>query len=161
MHGIYSKEQRQLQKEFDTERLAGVLLDKVLRRAFLPVDRKFIETRDFLLLSSVNGEGWPTVSFKAGPKGFVRITGDSALVFPLYDGNGMFVSAGNMAETAKMGLLFIEFERPRRLRVHGQARLSRDAALLGQWPGARLVAEVAVESIFTNCPRYIPRCGYG
>jgi hypothetical protein len=53
--------------------------------------------------------GRPTVSYKGGPSGLVRIDGPSDLVFPVYDGNGMFLSLGNIASTAQVGLLFIDF----------------------------------------------------
>ena len=67
----------------------------------------------------------------------------------------MFYSAGNLVERASVGLLFIDFLRPNRLRVQGAAAISRDPALLAAYPGAQLLVSVAVESVWVNCPRYI------
>ncbi len=77
---------------------------------------------------------------------------DNRLRFPCYDGNGMFLSLGNIRATAKVGLLFIDFETPKRLRVQGMARLKESSG-----PGTLAMIEVEPRSIFVNCPRYIHR----
>lgn len=108
-------------------------------------------------LATTDPSGRPTVSYKGGDAGFVRVTAQGALAFPWYDGNGMFYSAGNLAEAAKVGLLFIDFVTPDRLRVQGEARISRDAARVAACPGAQFLIDVDVESVWVNCPRYIHR----
>ena len=95
------------------------------------------------------------MSHKGGTPGFVRVLDANTLAFPSYDGNGMFLSMGNLAGNDKVGLLFIDFETPHRVRVHGRASVSRDDPLATTFPGAELVVRVAVTEIFVNCPRYI------
>src|SRR4051812_34522362 len=107
-----------------------------------------------LFLSTVDATGQPTVSYKGGAPGFVRIDGDD-LLLPCYDGNGMFLSMGNVAGEARVGLPFIDFETPPRLRVHGRARLKEVEA--GAIPGAAVVMRIRPMQIFVNCPRYIHR----
>jgi uncharacterized protein len=68
----------------------------------------------------------------------------------------MFLSAGNIDATAKVGLLFIDFETPRKLRVQGLARID-DGTRRETAPGAVLMVRVEPVSIFINCPRYIHR----
>jgi hypothetical protein len=67
----------------------------------------------------------------------------------------MFITLGNIAESERVGLLFIDFERPHRLRVHGAARLTKDEELLSFYPGADCLVHVTVAQIFINCGRYI------
>jgi hypothetical protein len=69
----------------------------------------------------------------------------------------MFYSMGNIAATAQVGLLFMNFETPARLRVQGRAELTDDPAVVGLWPGAQFGVRVAISALITNCPRYIPR----
>lgn len=89
--------------------------------------------------------------------GFVRVTGPSELAFPDYDGNGMFKSLGNVLVNPHVGLLFIAMhDKPKRLRVNGTAKVSRDDPLLQETVGAQLIVRVAAQAIFPNCPRYIP-----
>ena len=88
--------------------------------------------------------------------GFVRVAGPSELVFPDYDGNGMFKSLGNIAVNPNVALLFIDFERPRRLRINGTATISRDDPLIAHTVGAQMIVRVRPRAIFPNCPRYIP-----
>jgi uncharacterized protein YecE (DUF72 family) len=67
----------------------------------------------------VDGSGQPTCSYRGGDPGFVKVVEPGTIAFPSYDGNGMFLSMGNIRATAKVGLLFIDFETPHRLRVQG------------------------------------------
>ncbi len=125
----------------------------IIHSAFTEQDIAFIGERDFFFLSSVDPDGYPTVSYKGGAPGFVTVE-NGELVLPCYDGNGMFLSMGNIAADPKVGLLFMDLERPRRLRVHGLARLDESAAREA-FPGALLLVRVTPLRIFVNCPRYV------
>ena len=85
----------------------------------------------------------------------MRITGPSTIAFPSYDGNGMYYSMGNIMGSPQVGLLFIDFETPHRLRVQGAAEISFEHELLEEHPEAQFIVVVAVEAIWINCPRYI------
>jgi uncharacterized protein len=157
MSKFYGPAHRALQDEFDARRLADLMEGGVMHSAFAPHEIDFVQSRDMFFLASIDPFGRPTVSYKGGAAGFVRVTGPSSLVFPWYDGNGMFYSAGNIVDTGKVGLLFIDFLMPNRLRAQGKARILRDEALVSSYGGAQFVIGVEVESIWVNCPRYIHR----
>ena len=108
-------------------------------------------------LSTVDHKGRPTVSYKGGDPGFVKVVDATTLVFPSYDGNGMFLSMGNIAGDGRIGLLFIDFDTPHRVRVHADATVSADDPLLAEYPGADLIVRATVIDSFVNCPRYIHR----
>lgn len=157
MSKFYSEHHRELQDRFDSRRMAD-LMENGLAHAEVSEDEKgFIESRDMFFLSTIDPFGRPTVSYKGGPVGFVRVTSANRLIFPSYDGNGMHYSTGNIHATSRMGMLFIDFETPNRLRVHGFAKLSFDPALIETYPGAQYVVEVEIEEIWVNCARYIHR----
>jgi len=157
----YHDGMRRLQDRFDTRRLADRLDERLGRSAFSDDDSAFIASRTMFFLATADAEGQPDCSYKGGVAGFVRITGASELAFPSYDGNGMFRSLGNIVANAAVGLLFIDFESPRRLRVNGLASIADDDPLLAELPGAQLVVRVRAEKIFPNCPRYIHRTAAG
>jgi len=154
---MYHEHSRALQDRFDTRRLADRLAEKLQRTEFSYEDRAFIESRPMFFLATADAEGRPDCSYKGGLPGFVRVTGLAELAFPSYDGNGMFRSLGNAMANPHVGLLFLDFERPRRLRVNGTASVSTDDPLLGEFEGAQLMVRVRAEKIFPNCPRYIHR----
>jgi uncharacterized protein len=154
---LYHDGNRALQDAFDSRRIADRLEQVDLRTAFTTSDIAFIEAAFLFFLATADTEGRPDVSHKGGPPGFVRVTGPSELAFPDYDGNGMFKSLGNVTVNPHVGLLFIDFARPRRLRVNGTATVSRDDPLMATTPGAQLIVRVTAQAIFPNCPRYIPR----
>ena len=154
---FYGSEQRRLQDDFDTRRLADAHQLGIVDSTIDEERAAFIESRDFFFLSTVGADGFPTVSYKGGPVGVVHVLDDRTVAFPSYDGNGMFLSMGNVAATARIGMLFIDFETPQRLRLHATATVSADDPLLGRYPGAELLVRAHVENVFVNCARYIHR----
>jgi hypothetical protein len=80
---------------------------------------------------------------------------EKTLAFPSYDGNGMFLSLGNIQANNKIGMLLIDFETPHRVRIHGTAGIDKQDPLIGDFPGATLIVRVVITEIFVNCPRYI------
>ena len=155
---MYHEGNRRLQDAFASRPIADRLEERLMRAAFTADDKVFIESAIYFFLASADAEGRPDCSFKGGPPGFVRITGDSELAFPDYDGNGMFKSLGNITVNPNVGLLFIALHgRQARLRINGTARVSRDDPLMAEIVGAQLVVRVTARAIFPNCPRYIPR----
>ena len=121
------------------------------------IARAFIESRDMFFLSSIDHNGRPTVSYKGGDPGFVRVLDATTIAFPSYDGNGMFYSMGNIAGNPEIGCLFIDFERPFRLRLQGRAEVVKSGPLMGLFNEAELVVKVAVSDVWMNCPRYVHR----
>ncbi len=158
MNSLYGDAQRELQDTFQSRALADKLEQIIVHNELNEMEKAFIETQDMFFLSTVSDSGWPTVSYKGGAAGFVRVLDPKTIVFPSYDGNGMFLSTGNISATAKIGMLFIDFERPHRLRVQASAHISKDDGLLASYPGAQLVLRAGIEQVFVNCPRYIHRC---
>lgn len=153
---MYHEGNRRLQDQFESRPISD-RLESLARTAFTADDQAFIERMPYFFLATADAEGRPDCSFKGGTPGFVRVTGPSELVFPDYDGNGMFKSLGNILVNVEVGLLFIAMHgRPQRLRVNGTATLSREDPLLERTVGAQLMIRVAARVIFPNCPRYIP-----
>ena len=159
---LYHDGSRALQDQFDSRRLADHFERTITRDAFSDADKEFIETALFFFLATADAAGRPDCSFKGGTQGFVRITGPSELTFPDYDGNGMFKSLGNIRVNPSVGLLFIVMgDKPRRLRVNGEASITRDDPSMRDFAGAQLLVRVAARIIFPNCPRYIPALAGG
>lgn len=154
---MYHAGNRELQGRFGSTALADRLVEKTHRARFTDDDRAFIESATFFFLATADPEGRPDCSFKGGPAGFVRVAAPDRLVFPDYDGNGMFKSLGNIRANPFVGLLFIAMDAcPRRLRVNGRAEIDFDDPMAKELAGAQALVEVTAEHIFPNCPRYIP-----
>lgn len=152
---VYSSSSRALQEQFDTRRLADRLAEVKVHDRFTPEDRDFIERRDMFFLATVDADGQPTCSYKGGDPGFVTVVDETTLAFPNYDGNGMYLSTGNIAETRGVGILFIDFAAQRRMRVDGVARIVANDPLMKRYPEAQFIVQVDAKRIYPNCPRYI------
>ena len=150
----YHEGSRELQDRFDTRRLADRIEERS-RDTIDADDRAFIERSDMFFLATADAEGRPQCSYKGGAPGFVHVLDERTIAFPNYDGNGMYLSAGNALVNPNVGLLFIDFERRTRMRLNGVASQSDEDPLLGEWPEAQFVWRVRATEVFPNCPRYI------
>ena len=152
---LYHKGNRELQDQFDTRRLADRIEERIVRDHIDADDRAFIEARDMFFIATTDKEGQPQCSYKGGDPGFVRVLDERTIAFPVYDGNGMYLTAGNMVVQPQVGLLFIDFEGRKRVRLNGVASVLDDDPLLAEYPEAQLVVRVDATEVFPNCPRYI------
>jgi predicted pyridoxine 5'-phosphate oxidase superfamily flavin-nucleotide-binding protein len=154
---VYHDGNRTLQDRFDTRRLADRLEDRIVHDRFSDHDKEFIERLDMFFLATADAGGHPNCSYKGGDPGFVRVIDDETLAFPNYDGNGMYLSMGNVLANPNVGLLFIDFRNRWRMRVNGVASIDAEDPLRAEWPEAQFVVRVRPAEIFPNCPRYIHR----
>ncbi|WP_330111093.1 pyridoxamine 5'-phosphate oxidase family protein [Methylophaga thalassica] len=155
MRNIYHEGSRKLQKHFTVKPLADRLAETIILADISLEDQAFISEQNMFFMATVDAEGSPNCSYKGGGKGFVKVIDENTLAFPSFDGNSMFLSMGNILQTNKIGMLFIDFERQARLRINGCASIDLEDPLLQEFHEAELVVRVKVEQIFPNCPRYI------
>jgi len=152
---IYHDGMRRLQDARETRPLADRLQKVTVRTAFTADDRAFIERSAMLFIATADAEGQPDCSYKGGLPGFVRVLDERTLAIPDYDGNGMYRTWGNVLVNPRVGLLFLDFEKPRRIRINGTAQLLEDDPLRAEFPGAVFIVRVTADLIFPNCPRYL------
>jgi len=152
---LYHDGMRQLQDIRETRPLADQLNQVTVRTAFTEEDRAFIQRCPMFFIATADAEGHPDCSYKGGLPGFVRVLDDHTLAIPDYDGNGMYRTWGNVMVNPHVGLLFLDFEKPKRLRVNGTARVSEDDPVRSEFPGAVFIVRVHATQIFPNCPRYL------
>ena len=153
--GIYHDASRGWQDRFDTRRLADRIEERIVHDVIDDDDRAFIEARDMFFLATADEDGFPTCSYKGGDPGFVRVLDERTVAFPIYDGNGMFLSLGNLTLNPRVGLLFVDFEGQKRLRLDGVATVDGADPPLQEYERAQAVVRVEAVRVYPNCPRYI------
>ena len=159
MPGTYHGGHRLFQDRFDTRRLADRIDERLVDDVIDSDEKAFIEGLDMFFLGTSDEQGHPNCSYKGGEKGgepgFLRILDEHTVAFPNYDGNGMYLSAGNVLTNPNVGMLFIDFEKGRRLRINGVASIDEHDELMEHYPEAQFVVRVRAREVFPNCPRYI------
>jgi predicted pyridoxine 5'-phosphate oxidase superfamily flavin-nucleotide-binding protein len=155
MSEFFHEGSRKLQEQFETRALADRLVEAIVSDKISAEDKTFIEAQNMFFFATVDREGRPNCSYKGGNVGLVKVIDETTLAFPLYDGSGMYLSAGNVLVNPHVGLLFIDFQRQARLRLNGDAFIQDNDDLLKNWPEAEMVVRVKVREMFPNCPRYI------
>ncbi len=157
MSDFYGDEHRAFQDQFETRRMADLMEQAIFKTELDDMDRQFVQTRDMFFLSTLDHRGRPTVSYKGGDAGFIKIVDSRTIAFPSYDGNGMYYSMGNLAGNPEIAMLFIDFEKPNRMRLQGRASIMANDPLRAEYKEADLVVRVAITQTWVNCPRYIHR----
>ena len=151
----YHEGMRQLQDLRDTRALADRMAKVIVHETLTPDDRAFIEKCAMCFVATADVAGHPDCSFKGGLPGFIQVLDERTLAIPDYDGNGMYRSWGNILVNPYIGVLFINFEKPDRIRLNGIASIDRDDPLLATIPGAVFIVRITVQQIFPNCSRNI------
>ena len=154
MTDFFNEGSRALQEQFDTTRLAD-RVSELTHDHLNNHDKGFIEHMDMFFLATVDEEGHANCSYKGGEPGFVRVIDDTTIAFPNYDGNGMYLSMGNVLKTRQVGMLFIDFENQWRMRLNGEATIDLQDPLMAEYPEAQFIVRVHAREVFPNCPRYI------
>ena len=152
---IYGESHRKIQDSFDSRRLADRLEEFVVHDELSDAEVEFVESREMFFLATVDENGHLNNSYKGGAPGFLKVVDRNTIAFPNYDGNGMYLSTGNISASGEVALLLIDFQKPTRTRINGTASVSADDPLMEEWPGATLVVRITTREIFSNCPRYI------
>lgn len=154
---IYHDGNRQLQDRFDTRLLADRLDEAIVGDTIDDNDRRFIEDADMFFIATADEMGRPNCSYKGGDPGFVHVLDEHTIAFPNYDGNGMYLTMGNVLKNPHVGLLFIDFEEGHRMRLNGEASIDKHDPLMAACPEAQFIVRVRAREVFPNCPRYIHR----
>lgn len=125
---------------------------------------QFIGLQPFFFLATSSALGHCDASFKGReytesgePLPAALALSSTQVAFPDYSGNGLYNSLGNIAENPHVGMLFVDFEHQRRVRINGTAEiLPMSQEFEKIWPLAQSVVLVTIEQAFGNCSARIP-----
>jgi predicted pyridoxine 5'-phosphate oxidase superfamily flavin-nucleotide-binding protein len=152
---LYGPGARDLQERFDSRRLADRLVELTLHEALDDGDIALVRDQSAVWVATVDADGWPDVSYKGGDRGFVQVVSPHELRVPFFNGNGMWRTLGNVQDHGRVALLFVDQQRPWRMRVHGHGTVLTDQASTASFVGAEAVLSVRVARVFPHCGRYI------
>lgn len=138
--------------QWDNERIERLLWDHIPEEY-----HKRIEQTKFFFLATSGQDGSCDCSFKGGGSNLVRILSTTQLAFPDFEGNGAFMSLGNIRQNPHVGMLFIDFSDGARLRINGTAQIHDSGDIMNLFAGASRVVVVDVDLVVPNCSTHIPR----
>lgn len=116
-----------------------------------------IENAQFFFLATSNQKGECDCSFKGGGPNIIHILDAQHFAFPDIDGNGAFMSIGNIIQNPHVGCLFIDFSTGERLRVNGKASIHTAGAIKDFFPDYPRTILVEIEQVVPNCSAHIPK----
>ena len=133
-----------------------------LKRTITPSLALFLQQRDSFYFGTSNAQGQPYIQHRGGPKGFLRILGESKLGFADVKGNEQYITLGNLAENSRAFLFLMDYELRQRIKIWGRARvIEDDEALLSQLkapdPAAKAMRAIVfdIEAWDANCAQHI------
>lgn len=115
-------------------------------------------------LGTANAAGQPYIQHRGGPEGFLKVTGERQLGFADFAGNQQYITLGNLSENPRAILFLIDYERARRVKIWGRARVVEDDPKLverlhvagGAGRPQRAIL-MDIDAWDLNCPQHIPR----
>lgn len=142
----------------------GAAMARILRTRMTPGMMRFIEAQPFFFIATSARDGSCDCSFRGRqhrpplpPDPALAVPDERTIVFPDYQGNNLYNSLGNILLNPHIGLLFVDFARPARMRVNGRAGVMDDwSAFHPLWPDAKACVRVTVAQAFPNCSQRIP-----
>ncbi len=141
--------------------------DKLLamfQEVITPERAEFFESLPFFFIATANVRGECDCSFRGreydttgAPFPLLKVLDKKTLVFPDYSGNKLYNSLGNIIVNGHIGMLFIDFQAQRRMRLNGLASIIDDASCYANiWPNAAQYVRVTAQQVYGNCRARIP-----
>ena len=125
------------------------------------VSRAIIEKSPFIVMASATPDGYPDISPKGDPVGFVKVLDEKYLAIPDRPGNKRVDTFGNLLQNPHLAILFMIPGKGETLRVTGEVRVVRDRPLRESMAMDGRVPEFAivmhVERVLIHCPKCVLR----
>jgi hypothetical protein len=109
--------------------------------------QRWIGKADTFFLASFHPLGGADASHRGGFPGFVQVVDERTIIWPDYNGNGMFNTLGNIIENPNAGLLFLDFEQGGTLQLSGTADIIWDEERAALFPGAERIVEFKIRKV--------------
>lgn len=140
-------------------------LDAMFQQTISPERAAFFESLPFFFIATANMDGECDCSYRGRehdvlgkPYPLVKVLDDRTLVFPDYPGNKLYNSLGNIIVNGHIGMLFIDFEAQRRMRLNGLATIIDHTSTYARiWPSAAQYVQVTAQQVYGNCSSRIPK----
>ncbi len=129
-----------------------------------PEMERFIANMRSFYLATASKDGQPYIQHRGGPPGVLRVIDDNTLAFADFRGNRQYITTGNLAENPRAMIFLMDYQRRRRVKIWGTARVVENApemieTLVPEGYSARAEAAIVfkIEAIDVNCPQHIPQ----
>lgn len=109
--------------------------------------QQWIRNADTFFIASFHPLGGADASHRGGFPGFVQVVDERTIIWPDYNGNGMFNTLGNIIENPNVGLLFVDFEQGGTLQLSGTANIVWDKEQVVLFPGAERIVEFKIRKV--------------
>lgn len=128
-------------------------------QALEPHTIKFIEHCPFIIVSTIDPNGFVDVSPRGGQPGFVKVIDNQTIAFPDSSGNNRLDSLRNIIERPQVGLLFAIPGIKEIVRIKGTASLHTDIELTQHCLDGNtvpsVVVKIQIEECYFHCPKAI------
>ena len=150
------------QEKYGTQHMASNILESVNTSRIYAHLKKIINGCSYFFLATASKDAKVNVNFKGGEKGFVHVIDENTILFPDYDGNGIFHGLNDIMENPNVGMLFIDFNTSQRFKINGVATIIDDSKTVTKyldWKGfseyPTRIIKVNVTYVLGNCSKYI------
>ncbi|HQX79427.1 MAG TPA: pyridoxamine 5'-phosphate oxidase family protein, partial [Steroidobacteraceae bacterium] len=108
---------------------------------------EMIRAADTFFIGTSHPDGPADASHRGGNPGFIHVDSPRTLRWPDYNGNGMFMTLGNLTINSLVGLLFPDWVTGGLLQLSGRALIDWDPASAAALPGAERVIRLTIDAV--------------
>ncbi len=134
-----------------------------LGNTITPDIAQYLAQANSAYLATVSADGQPYIQHRGGPHGFLKVVDHRTIGFADYVGNRQFITTGNLQDNPKAFLFIMDYAHRRRLKIWGEARITRDPAEIAKLVDEDYDARIEQAILFRinawdrNCPQHIPQ----
>ncbi len=148
MSGPLHRGELELQRRYGVAEMGGRVAASI-RRSIPPIAADFLTRQPFAVASVIDEEERPWAALWSGQPGFLQIVDDVTVRLPAASLDP--ISRQRIRWPGPVGLLVIQPEARRRMRLNGRARL------VGAVGSAEGSVEIVADEVYSNCPQHIQR----
>lgn len=139
---MYHKGELAVQEQAGVKEMAARIAKSI--RSFIPqAAKEFLSDQSFAIVASVDSNGKIWASLVKGKRGFIETVNDQTIrmIAQPVEGDPLIE---NLKTNPDIGMIAIEFETKRRIRINGDAQAGADGAIY-----------IRTNQVYSNCPKYI------
>jgi predicted pyridoxine 5'-phosphate oxidase superfamily flavin-nucleotide-binding protein len=124
----------------------------------------FISKRDSFYMASISETGYPYIQHRGGPKGFIKVLDSATLGLVDFSGNKQYISVGNVATSARVSLILMDYPQRARLKLFAHLsiveiaenpKLFKQLDPVGYHHKAERMLIFSIKGYSWNCPQHI------
>lgn len=119
----FTENVKKQQEQYGTRNSYARMENSIERYELGQQEIDFIQARDSFYMATIGENGWPYVQHRGGIKGFVHILDKTTVAYADFQGNGQYISTGNLHGSNKTSIIMVNYPARQRLKIWAETKI--------------------------------------